>query len=89
MAWDDLRYVLMVAEQGTLSAAARALGVNHSTVLRRISAFEEQKGVQVFDRTSAGYRLTPESRHLLTTLRAIKDQVIPVVSTADSYGGFS
>lgn len=75
MAWDDLRFVLMVAEQGTLSGAARALGVNHSTVLRRISAFEEKKGVQLFERTGSGYTLTPESRHLLTTLRAINDQV--------------
>ncbi len=75
MAWDDLRYVLTVAEQGTLSGAARVLGVNHSTVLRRVSAFEDEKGVQVFERTGSGYVLTPESRHLLTTLRNIEDQV--------------
>ncbi|MBT4044890.1 MAG: LysR family transcriptional regulator [Rhodospirillaceae bacterium] len=73
--WDDLRYVLAVAEQGTLSGAARALGVNHSTVLRRISGFEEKKGVQVFERTATGYVLTPESRHLLSALQAINDQV--------------
>jgi len=75
VAWDDLRFVLTVAEQGTLSAAARALGVNHSTVLRRVSAFEERKGVQVFNRTGSGYELTPESRHLLMSLRAIEEQV--------------
>lgn len=73
--WDDLRYVLAVAEQGTLSGAARSLGVNHSTVLRRVSSFEEKKGVQVFERTGTGYILTPESRHLLTALRAINEQV--------------
>ncbi len=39
--WDDLRYVLAVAEHGGLAAAARALGVNHTTVLRRVNAFEE------------------------------------------------
>lgn len=75
MAWDDLRFVLSVAEQGTLSGAARVLGVNHSTVLRRVSAFEKDKGVQVFERTGSGYVLTPESRHLLTSLRLIEDQV--------------
>ena len=75
MAWDDLRFVLTVAEQGTLSAAARVLGVNHSTVLRRVSSFEENKGVKVFDRTGSGYILTAESRHLLSSLRAIEDQV--------------
>ena len=75
MAWDDLRYVLTVAEQGSLSGAARVLGVNHSTVLRRISAFEDKKGLRVFERSGTGYVLTPESRHLLATLRAIEDQV--------------
>ncbi|MBT3703194.1 MAG: LysR family transcriptional regulator [Alphaproteobacteria bacterium] len=75
MAWDDLRFVLTVAEQGTLSGAARVLGVNHSTVLRRVSSFEDKKGVKVFERTGNGYTLTPESRHLLTSLRAIEDQV--------------
>lgn len=75
MAWDDLRYVLKVAELGTLSAAARALGVNHSTVLRRISAFEAEKGMTLFERTGSGYSLTPESRHVLAPLRAIEEQV--------------
>ena len=75
MAWDDLRFVLTVAEQGTLSGAARVLGVNHSTVLRRVSSFEDKKGVKVFDRTGSGYALTAESRHLLSSLRAIEDQV--------------
>ena len=52
MAWDDLRFVLSVAEEGTLSGAARTLGVNHSTVLRRVAAFEAEKGVQLFERTA-------------------------------------
>ena len=37
--WDDLRYVLAVAQAGSLAGAARELRVNHSTVLRRIAAF--------------------------------------------------
>ena len=36
--WDDLRFMLAVADNGSVSAAARVLGVNHATVLRRISA---------------------------------------------------
>ena len=35
--WDDLKFVLAVADTGTISAAARLLGVNHATVLRRIA----------------------------------------------------
>ncbi|HYH20354.1 MAG TPA: LysR family transcriptional regulator [Azospirillum sp.] len=56
--WDDLRYLLAVARYGSLSAAARVLGVNHSTVLRRVSALEEAMGVQLFDKLPGGYVLT-------------------------------
>lgn len=53
--WDDLRFVLAVAEAGTVSGAARALGVNHATVLRRVAAFEAHHGVAVFERGPNGY----------------------------------
>ncbi len=59
MDWDDLRYVLAVGRQGTLSAAARALGVNHSTVFRRIGLIEEKLGVRLFERARDGYTPTP------------------------------
>jgi len=75
MDWDDLRYVLTVAEQGTLSGAARALGVRHSTVQRRIAAFERDKGAKLFERTKSGYALTVDSRHLLAKLRSIDENV--------------
>src|SRR5690606_19697913 len=47
--WDDLRLFLAVARAGTLSGAARALGVNHSTVFRRVGAFEEALEVRLFE----------------------------------------
>jgi DNA-binding transcriptional LysR family regulator len=56
--WDDLRYVLAVGRAGTLAAAARTLGVNETTVARRIAALEEALGVHLFQRTQAG-RLPP------------------------------
>jgi hypothetical protein len=56
--WDDLRLFLAVARAGTLSGAAREIGVNHSTVFRRIGAFEEALGVRLFDRLPSGYALT-------------------------------
>mgnify|MGYP000580855527 CR=1 FL=1 len=58
--WDDLRFVLAVAEAGTVSGAARVLGVNHATVLRRIAAFEERHGAPVFQRTQQGYVIRPD-----------------------------
>ncbi|WP_029007513.1 LysR family transcriptional regulator [Azospirillum halopraeferens] len=56
--WGDLRYLLAVARHGSLSAAARTLGVNHSTVLRRIAALESAMEVQLFDKRPGGYVLT-------------------------------
>ena len=75
MDWDDLRYILMVAEQGNLSNAARVLGVSHTTVLRRVAAFEEKNGINVFDRSSSGYSLNPRSQYLLSSLREIEERV--------------
>lgn len=56
--WDDVRYFLAVARHGSLSAAARALGVNHTTVLRRVAALEAAFGTGLFDKQPGGYVLT-------------------------------
>ncbi|TIN24084.1 MAG: LysR family transcriptional regulator [Mesorhizobium sp.] len=48
--WDDVRYFLAVARGGSVRAAAEHLGVNHSTVLRRIAQFEERLGAQMFEK---------------------------------------
>ena len=55
MDWDDLRYFLGIARAGSLSGAAIALGVNHSTVFRRLQGFEARLGVRLFDRLATGY----------------------------------
>ncbi len=69
--WDDLRYALAVAEHGSLAGAARALGVNHSTVLRRLTMFEERLGVRLFERLPTGYTLTAGGAELVATAREI------------------
>ncbi|CTQ51566.1 HTH-type transcriptional activator AmpR [Roseibium album] len=71
--WDDLQFVHAVAEHGSLSAASRALGVNHATVLRRIALLEANANVVLFDRGKDGYRLRPEGRALLASLKLMKD----------------
>lgn len=78
MDWEDLRYVLAVAEKGSLSAAARKLGVNHATVLRRVNAFEETMGIAVFDRTARGYRIAPRRRRVLDAMQAVEDAALGV-----------
>jgi len=50
MDWSDLRYVLTVARAGTLAAAARRLGVNQTTVARRIAAAEKALAARLFER---------------------------------------
>jgi DNA-binding transcriptional LysR family regulator len=59
MDWDDLRLVLAVAREGTLSGAARSLRVTHSTVFRRLGAIERGLGVRLFERFRDGYSATP------------------------------
>src|SRR3546814_4640554 len=56
--WDDVRYFLAVARGGSVRAAAERLGVNHSTVLRRVAQLEERLGAQMFEKLPSGYRLT-------------------------------
>jgi DNA-binding transcriptional LysR family regulator len=59
LGWDDLQLVLAIFRAGTLSGAARALGVTHSTIFRRLGAVEQQLGVRLFDRFRDGYAATP------------------------------
>jgi DNA-binding transcriptional LysR family regulator len=73
--WADLQYVLAVANEGSLSAAARSLGVNHSTVLRRLNAFEYRHKLQVFHKLPTGYKLTVEGRQLLDSALSIESTV--------------
>ena len=75
MNWDDLRYALSVAELGSLSAAAVTLGVNASTVLRRIAALEKSVGVRLFERDRTGYRVTQEGSALIASLRPVQDRI--------------
>ena len=65
MNWDDLRYFLAVAGEGSLSGAARALRVNPATVSRHVDALEERFAVRLFDRRQDGYGLTPAGEKLL------------------------
>lgn len=78
MDWDNLRYVLAVAEHGSVSAAARELGVNHATVIRRVAAFEDSFGGEVFDKAATGYRLLPDRKAVLEAMRDVESSVYSV-----------
>jgi DNA-binding transcriptional LysR family regulator len=57
-AWDDLKYFLAFARSGSMAMAAKALGVNQSTVQRRIAELEERLGRRLVERHLTSYRLT-------------------------------
>lgn len=67
--WDDYRFILAVADEGSVAGAARRLGVNHATVLRRIAAFETAEGLRVFDKTARGYRVSADRLALVEAMR--------------------
>ncbi len=62
--WDDIRYFLAVARSGNVTSAAKVLGVNHSTVSRRIRALEEKYAVRLFERIPTGYEMTSAADHI-------------------------
>lgn len=66
MDWNDLKYVLAVADHGSLNAAAKYLGVNHSTVYRRIQNLEDHLGVKLVLPSKQGYELSEEGELVLT-----------------------
>jgi len=75
--WNDLRYFLAIARGGSIGTAARALGVNQSTVQRRLRALESALHCSLAERQAGGYRLTTHGQQLL----AYAEQVETTVST--------
>lgn len=75
MRWDLVQFFLAVAEGGSVGAAARALGVNHSTVLRHIAGLEAALGVRLFDRLQGGYALTDAGRTYARSLAGVTDLI--------------
>jgi DNA-binding transcriptional LysR family regulator len=69
--WNRARAFLVTAEEGSLSAAARALGVAQPTLGRQVDALEEELGVILFERVGRGFTLTPSGLDLLDHVRAM------------------
>lgn len=73
--WDDLRIFLEIARTDSLNGAARALGVNHSTVFRRINAFEDRLGVRLFERLPTGYALTLAGEEMQASASRVEREI--------------
>lgn len=74
--WDDLRIVLAVARAGRLDGAAAALGVDPSTVFRRLKACEARMEAPLFDRRGGSYRPTAEGEAALEQARAMEEAAL-------------
>ncbi|QYB00811.1 LysR family transcriptional regulator [Rhodococcus sp. USK10] len=84
---DDLRYFLEVARTGRLVAAGRGLGVNHTTVGRRITALERALGNRLFDRVPTGWVLTDAGHELVVHAESIESALLAAMEGAASGGG--
>ncbi|MET9403597.1 LysR family transcriptional regulator [Kitasatospora sp. NPDC002965] len=76
---DDLRYLLAVARTGRLVTAAEVLGVDHTTVSRRITALEKSLGVRLMERGAEGWALTDAGKAVSASARTIEDALVRVV----------
>lgn len=73
--WDDIRIFLAVAREGSIRRAAIKLNINHSTVSRRVTAFEEDSNVRYFERMATGYLLTSAGEELFDIAQNMEEHV--------------
>jgi DNA-binding transcriptional LysR family regulator len=76
--WDDLRFFLAIAREGTLSAAARRLHVTQSTVGRRLAALQNGMGVRLLRRTADGYVLTLAGESIRAHVERVEAEALSV-----------
>ena len=73
--WNDLKYLLALSKEGSTLAAARALGVDQSTVQRRLAELERRLGLALARREREGYRLTDTGRALLESAGQVQEAI--------------
>jgi DNA-binding transcriptional LysR family regulator len=75
LAWDDFKLVRLIAEAKGLAGAAERLGVNHSTVFRRLGQLEDAIGTKLFERHRTGYALTAAGEEMAALAERMDDDV--------------
>src|SRR5207253_6130708 len=76
--WDDLRVFLTLAREGTLTTAAKTLGVSHPTVSRRVQALEQQIGARLFERLPDRFVPTSAGEELLADTEAMEKAALSI-----------
>jgi DNA-binding transcriptional LysR family regulator len=82
--WENLRHFVTLARAGTLSAAARTLGVEHATVARRIAALETELNLKLVDRRGRRLSLTPEGERIATLAERMEKDAGTIARTAEA-----
>jgi DNA-binding transcriptional LysR family regulator len=78
LVWDDFRVFLAIAREGTLTGAARTLGIDQSTVSRRLVALEASANARLFDRTPEGYVPNSAGSAVRERLQEIEERALEV-----------
>jgi DNA-binding transcriptional LysR family regulator len=82
--WSDLRFVLAVARGGSALRAAHALGVNQTTVMRRITQLESSIGATLFERRQSGYHPTPLGERITSVAERVENEINALESAIDA-----
>jgi DNA-binding transcriptional LysR family regulator len=82
----DLTYLAAAGPAASFTDAARALGLNSSTVSRRIARLEDELGVTLFERCSSGIRLTDAGRSVMVEVRRALDDIAAVLQIGQTRG---
>jgi DNA-binding transcriptional LysR family regulator len=83
--WNQARAFLVTAEEGSLSAAARALGMSQPTLGRQVSSLESNLGVVLFERVGRGLKLTPTGLELVDYVRVMGEAANSVSLLASAH----
>ena len=76
LSWDEFRLVKAIADARSLVGAADGLGLNHSTIFRRLGAVEEALGAKLFERSRAGYQPTAAGEEMVALATTMSDSVV-------------
>jgi DNA-binding transcriptional LysR family regulator len=82
--WGDLRFFLELARSGSLSGAARRLGVDRNTVARRVTALETALGLTLFERGPLGWSRTASGEELASLASRVEENVLALARHADA-----
>src|SRR5664279_388089 len=75
LSWDEFRLVKAIADSRSLTGAAERLGLNHSTVFRRLAALEKSVGALLFERSRTGYDATPAGSEMAAVATSMADSI--------------